>query len=331
MREVTPYALIDDPRRVNPMLAVMAEKQGGVFSRAQALACGYTPQGIRDRVRTGRWDRVRYGQYAEALDVSGMAPWDQELARHRRSAYAVMNAMRPGAVAISHQSALVLHGLPMWAVDLSEVHLSRLDERRHSGPVAGVRYHRGKLTADDLTEAGGLRATTLPRAVVETACTTLFETAVVLADSAMHDQLVEGDELRRLLRLTEFWPGSATARAALSFADGRAESVGESRLRILMHNQGLPAPELQVVYRDRDGIIGRVDFAFPEEDTVVEFDGLLKYAGASGDVLVQEKIREDRLRGIGLAVVRTTWSDLDRPAHTAARIRAAFAQSRRTA
>jgi very-short-patch-repair endonuclease len=322
---------MDDPCRVNPMLTVVAAGQGGVFSRAQALACGYTPQGIRDRVRAGRWERVRYGQYAEALDLSRLAPWDRELTRHRRSAYAVMNAMRPGAVAVSHQSSLVLHGLGLWGLDLSEVHLSRPDERRHSGPVAGLRYHRGRLSPDDLTEIGGLTVTALPRAVVETACTTSFEAAVVVADTAMRDHGMEAHEVHRLLRLTEFWPGSATARAAMRFADSQAESVGESRLRVLMHNHGLPAPELQVVYRDRNGIIGRVDFAFPEYDTVVEFDGMMKYRGAVGDVLIREKHREDRLRAIGLAVVRTTWADLDRPAQTAARIQATFARSRRTA
>ncbi|TDW23475.1 putative AbiEi antitoxin of type IV toxin-antitoxin system [Kribbella kalugense] len=312
------------------MLAVVADSQGGVFSRAQALTCGYTPRGIRDRVRSGRWLRIRHGQYAEAVDLSRLAPWELELARYRRLVYAVMNAMRPGSVAVSHQSSLLLHGLPLWGVDLSEVHLSRLDERRHSGPVADVRYHRGVLTSDDLTTIGGLASTALPRTIVESACTTSFEAAVIFLDAALRDG-VDEDDLRRLLRLTEFWPGSATARAALGFADGRSESVGESRMRVLMHNQGLPVPELQVVYRDRDGIIARVDFDFSDYNTVVEFDGKLKYAGASSDVLVQEKIREDRLRAIGLEVVRTMWPDLDRPAHTAGGIRAAFARARRTA
>ncbi|WP_166678085.1 type IV toxin-antitoxin system AbiEi family antitoxin domain-containing protein [Kribbella kalugense] len=315
---------------MNPMLAVVADSQGGVFSRAQALTCGYTPRGIRDRVRSGRWLRIRHGQYAEAVDLSRLAPWELELARYRRLVYAVMNAMRPGSVAVSHQSSLLLHGLPLWGVDLSEVHLSRLDERRHSGPVADVRYHRGVLTSDDLTTIGGLASTALPRTIVESACTTSFEAAVIFLDAALRDG-VDEDDLRRLLRLTEFWPGSATARAALGFADGRSESVGESRMRVLMHNQGLPVPELQVVYRDRDGIIARVDFDFSDYNTVVEFDGKLKYAGASSDVLVQEKIREDRLRAIGLEVVRTMWPDLDRPAHTAGGIRAAFARARRTA
>ncbi|WP_328998654.1 type IV toxin-antitoxin system AbiEi family antitoxin domain-containing protein [Kribbella sp. NBC_00709] len=316
---------------MNPMLAVVAESQGGVFSRGQALACGYTPRGIRDRVRSGRWLRVRYGQYAEAVDLSRLAPWDQELSRYRQLVYAVMNAMRPGSVAISHQSSLLLHGLPLWGVDLSQVHLTRLDERRHSGPVADVRYHRGSLASDDLAMIGGQTTTALPRSVVESACTASFEAAVVFADAALRDHAIDGQELLRLLQLTEFWPGSATARAALSFADGRSESVGESRFRVLMHNQGLPVPELQVVYRDRHGIIGRVDFDFSGRNTVVEFDGRLKYADASSDVLVQEKIREDRLRGIGLEVVRMMWPDLNRPADAAATIRAAFARARRAA
>ena len=323
--------MIRDAWRMNPVLAGLAGKQGGVFSRAQALACGYTPQGIRDRMRAGRWVRVRYGQYAEAPDLSGLAPWDQELARHRLSVYAVMNAMRPGSVAVSHQSALVLHGVPLWAIDLSEVHLNRLDVRRHSGPVAGVRFHRGNLTSEDLTEVGRLPVTNVPRALVETACTSSFEATVVIADATMHARLVDDQDLRRLLRLTEFWPGSATARAALRFADARSESVGESRLRVLMHNQGLPAPQLQVVYRDADGIIGRVDSVFTEFDTIVEFDGLMKYIGAPETVLVQEKHREDRLRALGFEVVRVTWSDLNRPERTAADIRAAFTRARRTA
>ena len=106
----------------------------------------------------------------------------------------------------------------------------------------------------------------------------------------------------------------------MHFADGRSESVGESRSRVLTHDFGLPPPELQVEYYDADGLIGRVDFDFPGLSSVTEFDGRLKYAGASSDVLVAEKLREDRLRGIGLAVVRTRWSDLDHPRRTAARI-----------
>jgi hypothetical protein len=316
---------------MNPMLKLVAAGQGGVFSRSQALTCGYTQQEIHDRVRSGRWERIRHGQYAEVVDLSALPTWERQLHHHRRFVRAAMNSVRPGSVAVSHQSALVLHQLPQWGLDLSEAHLSRLDRRRHSGPVAGIRYHRGGLSPADLTESDGLPVTTLARAVLETACTTSFEAAVVIVDAAFRNHELGGDELLRLLGLTEFWPGSPTARSAIGFGDGRSESVGESRLRVLMYNHRLPTPVLQAVYEDEDGFIGRVDFDFPEYETVVEFDGLLKYAGGSPDVLIREKTREDRLRALGLQVVRTTWSDLDHPSRTAAGIRSALTRSRRTA
>jgi hypothetical protein len=56
----------------------------------------------------------------------------------------------------------------------------------------------------------------------------------------------------------------------------------------------------------------------------------MKYGGDAREALIREKLREDRLRALGLEVVRVTWSDLDHPARTAMRIRQAFARARRT-
>jgi very-short-patch-repair endonuclease len=48
-----------------------------------------------------------------------------------------------------------------------------------------------------------------------------------------------------------------------------------------------------------------VDFFWEEQATVGEFDGRLKYTGQpNADVLYAEKRREDRLRALGLEVVR---------------------------
>ena len=171
----------------------------------------------------------------------------------------------------------------------------------------------------------------MPRALVETACTTSFEAAVVAADVVLREGSVDPEELRRLLTVIEFWPGSPTARAALQFASPLSESVGESRMRVLMHRFGLPEPELQAEFFDSDGFVARVDFHFPSYNTVVEFDGMLKYGGASPEVLIREKRREDRLRALGLQVVRSTWADFNRPEHLAAAIRQAFARAHRAA
>lgn len=306
-------------------MKVIAAGQGGVFSRAQAFESGYTRELVRERLGDGRWERIRYGQYAERVDLTHLPAWDRQAWRHRRLAYAVANSMRPGTVALSHQTALVLHRVPLWGVELSEVQISRLDGRR-GGLIAGVRHHRGKLEAVDLTQVDGLTVTTVARALVETACTASYEAVVVIADAVLRAHRID---TQAMLDVIEFWPGSATARAALAFSDPMSESVGESRLRVLLHNLGLPTPLLQVEFRDSDGFVARVDFYFPEYDTVVEFDGLVKYAGGSQQVLVEEKLREDRLRALGLEVVRITWADLDRPTDVAARIRQAFARARR--
>ncbi|WP_109473765.1 hypothetical protein [Ornithinimicrobium cavernae] len=61
---------------------------------------------------------------------------------------------------------------------------------------------------------------------------------------------------------------------------------------------------------------------------IVEFDGLVKYAGLDGRrALAAEKMREDRLRRLGYAVVRLTWRDLDNPARVRSLIEAAIRQA----
>ncbi|WP_165555759.1 type IV toxin-antitoxin system AbiEi family antitoxin domain-containing protein [Kribbella pittospori] len=313
---------------MNPELKQIAAEQGGVVSSRQAADTGYTREQIRERLGDGRWERVRYGQYAERLDLTGLAPWDRHVVRHRQLVHAAMNSMRRGSAVVSHHSALVMYGVPVWRADLTEVQLTRTTGR--SGLLAGVRHHRGLLETSDVTQIEGLATTSLARAVVESAARTSFEAAVVSADAALRHYDLNPRDLQRLRATTECWPGGPTIRSVLAFADPLAESVGESRLRVLMRNQGLPSPDLQVEFADDGGFIGRVDFFFPDHDTVVEFDGMVKYADESRDALIREKAREDRLRALGLEIVRTTWSDLAHPHRTAMRIRSGFARSRRT-
>ncbi|MEZ2372246.1 hypothetical protein [Arthrobacter sp. RCC_34] len=106
----------------------------------------------------------------------------------------------------------------------------------------------------------------------------------------------------------------------LDFADGNAMLPGESLSRVMMHRLGFPRPVLQQEFRDRAGLIGYTDFWWKPWRVVGEFDGTAKYlkpeylAGRTpSDVVVAEKRREDRLRRLGLTVVRWTWADLTSP------------------
>ncbi|MFC0624207.1 type IV toxin-antitoxin system AbiEi family antitoxin domain-containing protein [Kribbella deserti] len=311
---------------MNPQLRALAARQGNVFSRAQALACGYSDDQIKYLVANRSWRRIRHGQFAEAVDRTHLPPWGRRAAEHLEAVHALLNSLTPESVAISHQSALLLHQLPVFGLDVSTVHVTKLNRRIQAMP--GVSCHRGDLTAPDLMTVDGVLMTTPARALVETGCRAPFETTVVAADAALGRGKAQPQELERLLKDTVFWPGSPTMRAAMRFADGRSESVGESRLRVLMAAQGLPEPELQVEFADAMGPFARVDFYFPEFRTVVEFDGLVKYGDAAAEVVMREKAREDRLRALGLEVVRVTWADLSSPEALAERIRAAFARYR---
>ncbi|MBB6569405.1 type IV toxin-antitoxin system AbiEi family antitoxin domain-containing protein [Kribbella sandramycini] len=310
---------------MNPQLRQLAARQGGVFSSRQAASTGYSHEEIRARLVDGRWERLRHGQYAERVSLEGVPVWEREIRRHRMLVHAAVNSMKPLSAVVSHHSALVLHGAPVWQAELQEVQLTRTTGR--SGESAGVRHHRGLLDDSDVTRLDGVLTTSIVRAMAEYATRSSFEAAVVSADAALRQGGVSDVELHRVLTAAENWAGAPKVRAVLAFASPLAESVGESRLRVLMRNHGLPDPELQISFADAEGLIGRVDFFFRSEATVVEFDGALKYTDDSQDALFKEKIREDRLRAMGLQVVRIRWADLDRDIWTAHSIRQAFARS----
>jgi hypothetical protein len=68
--------------------------------------------------------------------------------------------------------------------------------------------------------------------------------------------------------------GSAVAREVTRLADGLAESPQETRLRLLLLRAGFPPPVAQFRAFDGAGLIGRVDFAYPEFKIAIEYDGL---------------------------------------------------------
>ena len=305
---------------MNPKLSVLTTARRGWFSRADAIESGYSDSELRRRLRAGQWSRLSRDVYVErgrgrAKNLRGSRAKRLHLLRTR----AVVDRMGAGVV-VSHQSAAVLHGLPTWGLDLSKVHLTKPSGRARSDAVADV--HRSRFDPGEITVVDGLRVVTPARAVTETACGSSYEVGVVLADAALHQGLVTAEALLATADRHRFWTGSPAALAAARFADGLSESVGESRLRVLMANHGLPVPTLQVEIRDADGrLVGRVDFLLFGR-VVVEFDGALKY-GEAADAVLAEKWREDRLRACGYRVVRVSWADLDQPRATADRIRGA--------
>ncbi len=311
---------------MNVKLAALAERRGGVFSYQDAVACGYSVSQVRAEVRSGRWRRLCRGQYTAILPDASQPDWVQAVADHRLASVAAVRSLQADVV-LSHQSAVVAYGLPTWSLDLSKVHVTRRDSA--SGrTVASVTQHQAQLPAGSFWLRDDMHVVAPARAIVEIACTVGFEPAVVIADEALRTGLLSHAALGLAVCDAETWPGSPAAKQALEFCDGRSDSVGESRLRLLMDREGLPTPELQVPVLRQGELFAIVDFYFgPPYNTVVEFDGRGKYDGDTAAIVMREKWREDAIRELGVQLVRVIWNDLAYPARTAARIRRAFARS----
>lgn len=284
-----------------------------LLTPALMRARGENVDGLARDVRRGVLRRVRRGVYCAAPSWDDARGADRHLLRVRAAAGALRDPV------FSHRSAAAVWGLPAlgpWPDDVQVLVPAATGGR--SAP--GVRK-RSTAQAPVPVLRNGLLVTDLARTVVDLACTEPFASAVVVADHALGRLCLDVDGAREVLAARGSARGVRQARDVLAFADGRSESPGESLSRVRMREAGAPAPVLQQELRDGDGFIGRVDFWWPDQRLVGEFDGRLKYrTDAGGDTraveerLWAEKQREDRIRSHGIRVVRWTWQDALDPA-----------------
>lgn len=319
----SPQAPSDDHPGVAPAATVGGMEIPALHRRSRLLADGHTVDELRALLRGGQLTRVRRGVYSP-----GSKPADPD-ARHRLAVHAAFVELAEGTVA-SHGSAAVLHRLPTWEVPLDRVQVTKV--RAYGGRRERlVHVHVARLDPDEVTVIDGIPVTTLERTVVDLARSLPFEPAVAVGDAALAATQAGADELIDTLRRSAHRPGCVRARRVITFLDGRAESVGESRSRVALHRAGLPTPQPQWEVRDGRGrLLGRADFGWPDWRVVGEFDGRVKYGRTltpgmnAAEVVYREKLREDDLRAEGLTVVRWRWADLNAFEHKAAQLRRAL-------
>jgi hypothetical protein len=296
--------------------------------RRRAVAEGWTDDELARHIRTGAMSRLRRGAYVDGAPPAGDA------VRHRLLVHATVAGLRRPAV-VSHQSAAVLLRMPLWGVGLDRVHVTR---RPPASSEVGrtLRTHVARLRDDEVVEVDGLAVTGPVRTAFDLARSLPLEPAVVALDAALASRVVQAADLARAVAEVAGTRGSRTAARAVAFADGRSESVGESRSRLVLHRLGLAPTALQLVCRDAGGSsLGRADFGWEDERVVGEFDGRVKYGRLlrpgqdPGDVVFEEKRREDAFRDAGWGVVRWTWTDLVPGTVVGDRVGRALARARR--
>ncbi|TFC03728.1 hypothetical protein E3O42_06120 [Cryobacterium adonitolivorans] len=256
--------------------------------------------------------RLRRGVYVLTTEWAALGADERYLRRIRAHA-----AVAEGPAVYSHVSAAALWGLPIVGAWPTEVHLT-------ASAAAGGRSRPGVVRHSqehslDVMEHEGLRVTSVAATAVAMARMLRFGQAVAVMDKALHqpragDALTTREELEQAFAQLGRVPGRAAAGRALDFASPLSGSVGESISRAGIFLLGFLAPELQVPHWDQAGLIGYSDFFWPGIRTVGEFDGHGKYLRDEftrgrpvAGIVIAEKVREDRLRALGLGVFRWDW------------------------
>lgn len=307
---------LSDPRSMTTLidtLRPLAER--GLILPVHAARAGVDPRALRRAVDAGELTRVRRGVFAVSAEWNGLTP----AARHRALVEGTNLALRGDRI-FSHYSAAAMHRLPIlgpWPSRVEEVRPRRTGGRS----TAGVVKHDGPVEPSQIVQ--GVRVTSVPRTLLDLASTATFLSIVVSVDAALHidkrtrSSMVTVTDLQRELDGRAASPGHAARARVVTFGNGSSDSPGESLSRGMMHQLGFPAPELQCVFRDRQGRM-IVDFWWPEWNLIGEFDGLVKYNRASQfssqsavDVVIAEKRREDRLRATASRprVARWVWDE----------------------
>jgi hypothetical protein len=293
----------------------------GFFTTKEAKSAGYGDRLIAKMVRQGHWLRFRRGAYAFRDEWLSL----DDVGRHRVRANAVMRS-HDDRVALSHVSGLLAHGIDVWGVNLNRVHVTRLDGG--PGRIEGdVVHHEGFVLNSEVVVVDGHQVLIPQRCVLEASSRVGNEVALCLMDSGLRSGGFTVDELGRQFALMQHWPHVRHLHVPVRMADGRAASVGESRGRWWFSRTGIPAPDLQHEVRDHDGsLIGVTDWWWEQFETFGEFDGKIKYGRLlkpgqdPGEVVFEEKRREDRIREAANARgLRVTWSDYADPTQIRAR------------
>jgi hypothetical protein len=317
----------------NDPIGRVARDQGFVLTAGQLWTAGWVEHDLKRERRRGKmWLPAR----GVACPIPIQTGADAFLLARRR------HALRATAAVLTHRghligarSAAIVHGLPTLSVppDPELISPRRAQDPRAVHPTTGRRtasaVRVSHLPESERTTWYGAPVLSAARTVTEIARTDR-RAGLVTADAALFEGLVTADELTASIRRWGARRGVARAREVVSLARAGGESPLESLIRLALHDDGFPEPELQVVIHDPErGRQYRVDLLLREQGLIIETDGLLKYDGPGGrDALRREKIRETRLVALGYRVVRILWDDVVRYwPQTAARLWGALGRS----
>jgi len=168
---------------------------------------------------------------------------------------------------ISGRAAAALHGA-LWINATTPIEMIW----RSGRPPSGIIVRNERIDADEIVEIGGLPVTSPERTAFDLARHLPRDLAVRHLDALARATRVSAESVLLLGERHPRTRGLPRARVALPLMDGGCESPQETRIRLILIDDDLPAPRTQV--RVRDGANEAViDMGYDEPRVGFDYDG----------------------------------------------------------
>jgi len=255
---------------------------------------------MRVQVKNGGLVRVWYGVYgATEPDLLGRL--------------AALDLFMGQRVTACMGTAAALYGFDL--ENTRVVHV--LDPGVRMRPSIGLMVHQ--RFGAPLRHVAGRLATAPAWTAVEVARKLARPRALAALDAALRSRTCTRADLDEAVREQKGRRGIVHVRELLHLADERAESGMESEARLVMIDHGLPRPELQYGIACRDGVMRRVDFAWPDFRVAAEYESVEWHAGRIE--MLRDRMRLAAIQELGWTLIPIVVDDVRRhPARLVDRI-----------
>jgi hypothetical protein len=239
--------------------AIPAELRTGPFLTSSALRLGLTYR----ELRSGRFRRI-------FRDVYVVAAVPDSLELRCSAALLIM----PAGAVFCGVTAARLYGLPVPADD-QRIHAAV--PRKSTGTVPrliGIVVHRVTLDSAEFRKPHGLWTIGPERLYIELAAVLTRLDLIIAGDQLLSAGWTDLPGLAGYLGRTRNLRGLRLGRRTMSHLEPRADSPPESRLRMLIVDNGFPRPVANADVFDRSGDwIARPDLAYPNLKIAIEYEG----------------------------------------------------------
>jgi hypothetical protein len=218
-----------------------------------------------EAIRAGRLTRGQLRWNHTAIHPGVYLPHETERTLQQNTVAAWLWTGRKGVIA--GRAAAALHRAK-WIDASTPIEIIAEHTRRRNGVIV----HEERIAPDELTYIDDLPVTSAARTALDIARHLPRDIAVAHLDALAAATGVTFDDVIELAHRYRGARGVRRARVALALMDAGAQSPGETRLRLLLIDDGLPAPRTQI--RVSDGLSEAfIDMGYDEPKVGLDYEG----------------------------------------------------------